>query len=160
MNKVLPLFLVLTVFLFAACDSSVRFGISQKYQMAEGERQGPLDGRIVSKYESVINVDTLNLPLNKFIYTTGYKVYIGVSFSVRSQELLNLYSSKPAYRVIDQQTTDQGVMFTFAKSGEFFYSYLFDAPDDQLTYLLTLEADSATVQSKFNSQFLSTKVAK
>ena len=159
MNKIALVPLLFAFFLLLACDSSVRFGVSQKYRMDKGEYQGRIDQTIVSRYESVINTDTLNLPLNRYILAKDYKVYIGVSFTLKAQELYGLYRGKSGYQILNETETAQGVLFTFQKADGYFYSYLFDADDDKLTYLLTLEAASATVQNMYEQQFLPGKVA-
>ncbi len=151
------IFILLSAFLFS-CNSALRFGVSQKYNLDENEKTSKLDKAIVAKYEAIINVDTLNIPLNKFVSTKKYKVYIGVSFACTSTNLFSIYNKKDSFNIIDKTINKTDVSMFFKKGNDFFYSYLYDSEKDKLTYVLTLESDSLLAKEKFDVRFLSKKI--
>lgn len=160
MKKINILLILLLCFTFTACNKSISFGVSQKYYLTENEQEYSLDNLIVKKYENLINIDSLNVPLNKYIFSKKYNVYIGVSFSVPANKLADIYKNNEKYQIIESQNESNAVNLFFSKENEFFYSYIYDSSKDKLTYILTLETDSANVKHKYEQNFLKQKLQK
>lgn len=146
------------ILLYAACNSTGRYGITQKYKVQSPEREIPLNKTIVDKYEAIINTDTLNIPLNKYIIGHKYKVYIGVALNSSLNDLFQRFSNDTAHSVYLTDKKDDAYSFVMKKQNEFFYTYIYSSETDKLTYLLCLEADSAMVENKFNTKFLQKKI--
>ena len=146
------------LFVLASCNSSVRFGISQKYKLNKDEHNVKLDDIIVKKYENIINIDTLNYPLNKYIVSKNYKIFIGVSFNSKTKDIVNFYQNNETYYVFDANLSENENSMYFNKDAHFLYSYIYDSKKDKLTYFLTLEADSTTCIKMYKSDYLKTRL--
>ncbi len=146
------------ILLFTACNSTGRYGMSQKYNLQTPEREIPLNQTIVDKYEAIINTDTLNIPLNKYIAGQKYKVYIGVALSSTLDDLYQRFSKDTAHSIYLSDKKTDAYRFVMKKQDAFFYTYIYSSETDKLTYLLCLEADSAIVENKFNTKFLQKKI--
>lgn len=141
-----------------SCSSGERFGLTQKYRLSDDEKSIPINQIIVDKYESVINIDTFNIPLNRAISALHHKTYIGVSFNASKETLYNKYASTPEYNIFDQRISNDTTEFIFKTKERFFNSLIYFSKKDKFTYVITLESDSAYVAEKFNTYFLSHKV--
>jgi hypothetical protein len=149
---------IITLLMFLSCTESVKFGISQKYYLNEKEKETFLDEYIVQKYKNIINVDTLKVPLNKFITSKNYRVYIGVSFSSDANNLYSFYKNDSLFSFIDNHINTDNISIFFKKGNAFFYSFIYDSQKDKYTYILTLESDSLTVNHIYYDDFLSKKI--
>lgn len=158
-NKVFSILGIVILFLIFSCSSSGRFGISQRYYLDKSEQERPLDKFIVEKYEGIINIDTLNVPLNKFIVTKHYKVYIGVSFNANANTLYSIYKNDTSFKFYQDVILLDTVSVFFKKHGDYYYSILYNSPKDKFTYILTLTSDSITVNEKYKSSFLINKIS-
>jgi len=159
--KYKTVFIVIIFFsitLLLSCSSSGRFGVSQKYYLEQGENERVLDKFLVDKYEKIINIDTLNVPLNKFINSKNYKVYIGVSFSTNAINLYSFYKKDTLFRFLEKRIANDSISLFFKKQNEFYYSFIYNSQKDKFTYILTLESDSTTVNKKYNDNFLPKKI--
>lgn len=152
------LLIVVLIILISACSTSGRFGVSQKYNLDKNEREIQLNNLIIQNYETLINIDTLNFPLNKYILSKKYNVYIGVSFYSKAKEIPAIYQNDSSYLFYINNIEENNASILFKKENTFCYSYIFDDKSDKLTYFLTLTADSATVNSKFSESFLKEKL--
>lgn len=155
--KFYPLFF-LPIILFTSCNPSVRFGKSQKYSLSDNEHEVAISQGIVDHYETIINIDTLNYPLNKYIISNEYKVYIGVSFVNKSAEITNFYRNNETYTIHDANYEKSSASMFFEKESLYCYSFIYDSEVDKLTYFLTIEADSAVSYNKFREDLLKIKV--
>lgn len=143
--------------LFIACNSGIQFGKTQHYLPAKHEKEISYNQDIVNHYEHVINIDTLNVPLNKFIQGKGYKVYIGVSLVQKPAELFDTYKQFPEYTIYKKRNNKGRHAMLFAKDKGFYYTHSYHSPKDDLTYILTMEADSATVGKHYKQQLFTKK---
>lgn len=157
-NMKLSLYFIIMAFVFASCSPSVRFGMSQKYGLNKGEQAVKLDNDIIGIYENTINIDSLNYPLNKCVASKKYKIFIGVSFQNKANEIANFYQNSTAYSVFKTDNTKNNVSLLFNKDSAFLYSYIYDSPKDKLTYFLTLEADSATSNKMYKNDYLKNRL--
>lgn len=145
-------------FLLLSCSSVGKFGYSQRYFLEQGETERELDKSLVEKYEKIINIDTLNVPLNKYINSKKYKVYIGVSFNANANKLYLFYKKDSLFTFIQNRISNDSITLFFKKQNEFYYSLIYNSQKDKFTYILTLESDSSTVNNKFNINFLQKKI--
>jgi len=156
-SNIINIAFVITIFLFS-CSSSGKFGVTQRYYLEQGETERALDKFIVEKYANLINVDTLNVPLNKFINSKNYKVYIGVSLNAKANKLHSFYKNDTLFRFIESRIAKDSISMFFKKKNEFYYSLIYNSQKDNYTYILTLESDSTTINNKFNTNFLYKKI--
>jgi len=152
--------LTFLIFIFSACNNNLDFGVSQKYILFQNEKQLPLDQLTVDIYESLINIDTLNVPINKFLKGTNYKVYIGVSFFNSTQKLFDIYSKDSSFSILSKKITPNDISMFFLKNGKCFYSHIYDSKNDKFAYVLTMDADSLVVKTNYDTAFFSKKIIK
>jgi len=151
--------LIFIILFFVSCSSSLRFGISQRYYIEKSETERPLDKFVLDKYENIINIDTLNIPLNKFIRSKQYKVYIGVSFSVKANALYSVYRQDTTFSFLQDKVNKDTVSVYFKKYNDYYYSLIYNSIKDNLTYILVMESDSVVVKNKFKDDFLIKKIS-
>lgn len=157
--KIKNITFLLLIFVLCSCSGSERFGITQKYKCADDEKSVAVSQMFVDKYEPVINIDTFNIPLNRVISSKKYHIYIGVSFNADNETLFNSYSNQVDYKILDHRSNADSTEFVFRVNNRFFNTLIYRSIKDKLTYVLTLETDSATVLEKYESYFLSKKVS-
>jgi hypothetical protein len=133
----------------------VDYGTNQSYYITEDEREIPLNDVIVEEYESIINYDSLNLPLNKYILHNDYKVFIGVSFDKKASEIQHFYNEYP-FNTIKKDNLEKAIKIAFKKGDKYCYSLVSDS--DDMTYMLGLVGDSLTMVNRYNQNFLSKQI--
>ena len=158
MKKYLLLISLFGFLFISSCNSTLNFGKTQKYALDKSEREIQIDQNIVDQYEAIINFNTLNVPLNKYIVGDDYKVFIGVILSANSKTLLSMFQEDKAYNVIDYTLEKGNISILFKKGEAFYYSYLYDSSRDKLSYILTCDTDSSNVQDMYKNKILSKKV--
>jgi len=149
---------IISISAFFSCNSNVKFGISQEYKIGNDENENAIEKYIIDNYEYIINVDTLNIPLNKYIYSKKYKIYVGVSFKNKANELYQFYKKDTLYNIQNNREIGNTISIIFKKKNQYYYSFLYDSQKDKYTYVLTLESDSTTVRNKFDDSFLQKKI--
>ena len=158
-NKTRLISIIVIIIFIVSCSSSGHFGITQRYYLNKNETERPLDKFVVEKYEKIINIDTLNIPLNKYITSKNYKVYIGIAFTTNTKELYNFYQNDTSYLFIKKIISSNTANVFFKKHNEFYYSLFYNSNKDKFTYVLTLESDSAFVEQCFQGNFLLNKIS-
>ena len=154
-NILLPATFLLIILI--SCNQSIRFGITQKYYNDESEQEGAIIETVIDHYESVINKDDSEIPLNKLVESKDYKVYIGVSLTHNALELFNTITSD-SLRTIYEYDEKDGAFNIFSKYADYYYNtYLYLSPKDKMTFVLNLESDSITVKNKYSGNFLHLK---
>lgn len=155
MHKIL---LITIILLLSACTSTIRFGVSQKYILnKKNEVNAERSKKVIKKYEYVLNPDTLNFPLNKYIDGNHYKVYIGASINLEIKEVFKEYKKRIANRLAQKQT-DNSLTFLFEKNKLYYCTHIYHSKRDKITYILTLESDSTATQYVFDKDVLAKKI--
>ncbi len=101
-NIFFVVFLLLSVNLFA--QKTVIFGAREKYYMAENEANIVIDSNILKKYDPYNNNLNHQVPLQRYINSPDYDLFIGLAVSDSPDSLLQFYMSDTNYNVLSVDT--------------------------------------------------------
>jgi hypothetical protein len=133
------LFLVLSLFLLAACfgpkklaADEIYFGIGACMKIHEGERNYPQIPQEAIDFYAVHCMTNKNLMLNRFIEGPEYLIYISLTFKVIPDDFLQAHYTDTSIQVFDEKmfTFDDNVYksLLFKRKGFSFYRTLFLQP--------------------------------
>lgn len=158
-----PLFCLVLLFGCKTSQSSkhVDFGVSQKYKLdLANEKEEAISQKYVTHYETVINLPDLNLPLNKFVVGPNYNVYLGVDFSNKPFQTLDIFSQSKAHLVLAKEMVESDskydLLFKHGKSFVYMKSYL--SKKDKMQYIACVESDSVSAHKFFTTKFFDSKL--
>lgn len=100
------LFYLLTcLFLLSGCKSgdtrTVVFAFEEKYELSKDEINQPLIQPVVDEYERFLDLSDYNIPLNKYITSPTYRVFIGVAIENSLEQTTSYLTSKEKFKIID-----------------------------------------------------------
>ena len=144
---------LLVITMFACTNKSiVKFGNDEEFQLSNNELQKKITKNVVYQYNQTINGIRSQIPLNKYISSKTYNIYIGIVSNSTMDSIVNnfkqlenpikLYSIK---KVKENYTL-------FYKNNDFFvYSTLFVSPKDKTMYIINYTTqDSLNASNAFN----------
>ena len=151
--------IALSILLFSSCSSYIRYGLTQKYYLSSVEKEIAPEQERIQAYENVVNIDTLNVPLNKIIAADDYNVFLGVSLQNSAKGLLSIYKKYNEFNFLSEKEENDTLSILFKKNNGLYYSILYDSEKDRFSYILLLTGDPAVVRNKFNTNFLINKLS-
>ena len=111
---------------------------------------------ITKDYETIIEGLPLSLPLNKFVKSPAYCIYIGVAMDSNLQSLNQSIEKNVSMEILDKKQTNDVSIFLVRKNQQ---PYLFLTQPDQYPLLLIWESkDSTSIQKLFYENNLSSRL--
>jgi len=118
------LFFLLSFFLFilgckSGDDKNVVFAFEEKYELSKDEINRPLVKTIVDEYEKFLDLSDFNIPLNKYITTPNYVVYIGIAIENSFLETTNYLSKKEKFTILETKNIKNVTVNHFVNGSTF-----------------------------------------
>ncbi|WP_338376641.1 hypothetical protein [uncultured Flavobacterium sp.] len=161
MNKIIYIVLILV---FISCktstdSSNLRFAYTENYKIEEGEKSVSLNKEIVDEYEKINGDLAINIPLNRYVYSTDYKVYIGVSIDNTIKEVAEAYSNDEDLKLIDSKKVKEYYNLFCKKDNQYMVKTLYNEKKEKLPIVLTLVGkDSILIRKIYDENKLIKKV--
>ncbi|RAR51031.1 hypothetical protein [Flavobacterium lacus] len=104
-------YLLLCVFLLLSCKTgdtkTVVFAFEEKYELSKEEMNQPLIQSVVDEYERFLELSDYNIPLNKYITSPQYSVFIGVAIENSLIETTSYLSKKEKFTILETKDIDK-----------------------------------------------------
>ncbi len=111
---------------------------------------------ITKEYETIIDNLPASLPLNKFVKSPAYCIYIGVAMDSNLQSLNQLIEKNASMEILDKKQTNDVSIFLVRKNQQ---PYIFLTQPDQYPLLLIWKfEDSTSLRKLFYENDLSSRL--
>ena len=154
------LFIILLLSCKSSTDSTnLRFAYKENYKIDDKEKTIALNKEIINEYEKINGDLKINLPLNRYIYSNYYKVYIAVAIENNIKEVAEAYSNDGTLKLIDSKKIDNYYNLFCKKNGLFLIKTLYNEKKENLPVILNLVGkDSLQIRTIYNENKLIEKI--
>jgi ribosomal protein L7Ae-like RNA K-turn-binding protein len=151
------------VILFFNCktnnEKTLQFAYNEKYKLDNSERTIALDKNIIEEYEENIGLDSLNVPLNKYILGENYKVFIGIALENNPQELVQEIQSDSSLKIFEINDYKTNAKLFCKKNNYYQIKYLFTEKKENLPVLFNIvSTDSLLIKKLYNENKILDKI--
>ncbi len=161
---------ILLFFIFASLMSQsqqyILFGAKEKYYLSKAEKSSPIDSTIISDY-APLNPDLVHqVPLNKYIESNKYQLFIGLAVFDSPKKIINFYKNNSNLKILKSgQQKIKKVYFykLLCKLNEaYIYKIIFITRKSKYTAVLNyVSKDYNTLKSLYdNANFINEKLKK
>lgn len=153
---------LLLLILFISCKSSkndqVRFAFNEYFILSDNEKEFPLNDVIVNEYESYNGMEEINIPLNRYISSPEYKIYIAVAIENTLQQTVDLYLSDLATNVLESKN-EKAISLFCKKSDLFAIKYLYEEKHQKLPVIINVVSkDSIKIKKLYDENYIFKKI--
>jgi hypothetical protein len=134
----------------------IRFGARERYYLSPDEKQMPIDSGVLQKYD-FLNPDLKHqVPLNRYIKSSEYDLFIGLAIYDSPEQILDFYRKSKDYSILnlsEVKIKKNNYYFLFAKfAGQYNLKIIFKTKKSRYTVVMNYLSSNRELLEKFYYQ--------
>lgn len=155
--------LVIIFFAVVSCKSvngkkSVQFAYKELYLLSDDELQKETDKIAVAEYEAFNGLPDYAIPLNRYIVSGSYKVYIGAAIQNKKDEIVSAFKGDSSFKIFKSKDTN-AVSFFGKKGNLFAIKYIYEENVKKMPVIISLVSqDSLKLKKLYDTDYVKSKI--
>lgn len=132
-------------------ENTLRFAYQEKYTLDTDEKNVALNKNITDEYEKFNGLSNLNIPLNKYIFSPDYKIFIGIAIQNNPLEIINAYKTDPTLKIMEVKNYKNNLNMFCKKNDDFAIKYIFTESKEKLPVIVNVVSkDSLLIKKMYD----------